>query len=154
MKKTVVLALAAIMVLGVAGAAFADVSSVYVGAGGPPLTVSNTTPVTVSATVNPRLTLTITTPDAGQTVDFGAVNPGTTIPAETVSLAVKSNKVWTASTSITDAAPLNLTTTTLSTLPNYGLKGEYNFTDTYNIAPAFTLDPGAYTATVTYTVTQ
>jgi len=68
-KKVIVLALAAIMLLGVAGAAFAESVTYTVPA-------SNTgDPVDVKATVNPKIELTVDTPDASQTVDFGAVDP-------------------------------------------------------------------------------
>lgn len=155
MKRAVVLALAALMVFGVAGAALADVSAEYVGAGGPPLAVSNTTPVTVTATVNPRLTLTITTPDAGQAVAFGNVDPGVDTSA-VVTVSVKSNKGWTASKGVSgDFALIGLSTTDLSTLTNYGVKGAWDFTDTYTVNPPLTTDPGVpYTADVVYTVTQ
>lgn len=156
MKKAVVMALAVIMVLGVAAAAFAETSTEYLGAGGPPLTVSNTVPVTVTATVNPRLTLTITTPDAGQHVDFGTIYPGATLTAP-VTVAVKSNKAWTMTKlEAGNTAELGLVTTVPATMygANYGVKGEQSATDTYSITPPFTTDPGLYTATVVYTVTQ
>lgn len=156
MKKAVVLALAAMMLLGVAGAAFAD-SVAHPGALVAGKQVASG-PVAVKAQVNPKISLTITTPDDPQTVDFGLVDPATTY-TESVTLAVKSNKAWTmqalesGDAAITD----NLTLTAPATVfgANYGLKGEWSGTDTYTLNMPWTVEAGVpYTASVLYTVTQ
>lgn len=160
MKRAVVLALAALMVFGVAGAALADGPVTYEGAGNP-LVATNGTAVTVKATVNPRLTLSITTPDGAQTVDFGDALPGTPESAN-VSLAVKSNKAWGMTKLVTGAAPIGLTTTIPADMTTggssvaYGAKGQWDATDVYTIDVPWDTDPSVtpYEATVVYTVTQ
>jgi hypothetical protein len=139
------------MVLGVAGAAFADSVTYTVPA-------SNTgDPVDVKATVNPKIELTVDTPDASQTVDFGAVDPGVAV-TDSVTVTVKSNKAWTGSSVLGgDATSIGLTTSTNSNwagMSGYGAKGVKSFTDSYSIDVPWTTDPANYIGTVTYTVTQ
>jgi len=72
------------MLFGVVGLASADIVTYTAPAQGT---------VTVNANVNPKISLTIDTPDAAQTVDFGAVDPETAY-TDSVDLTVKSNKVY------------------------------------------------------------
>ena len=151
MKKTLVLALAAIMVLGVAGAAFAE-SVTYT------LPASNASdPVDVKATVNPKIELTVNTPAASQTVDFGTADPGVA-ETQNVTVGVKSNVAWTGTSVLGgDATLIGLSTSTNTDWPvmsGYGAKGVQTFTDAYGINVPWTTDPAPYTATVVYTVIQ
>ena len=151
MKKTLVLALAAIMVLGVAGAAFAESVTYTTPAS------NSANPVDVKATVNAKIELTVATPDAAQAVEFGAVDPGVAV-SDSVTVTVKSNKAWTGTSSLAgDATDIGLTTSTSTdwaTMSGYGAKGVHNFTDVYEINVPWTTDPGDYVGTVVYTVTQ
>ena len=116
---------------------------------------SATGPVAVKATVNPKLSLTIVTPDASQSVDFGgAVDPGTVIGGKTVSLSIDSNKDFSLTKSASgNVAELGLLTTLPAT--SAGLKGKnVPFTDAYSIDVPWTTLPAVYAASVQYTVTQ
>ena len=114
-----------------------------------------TGPVAVKATVSPKITLTIDTPDATQSVDFGvAVDPGTVIGGKTVNLSVDSNKDFTLAKTVSGA---NLELGLVTTLPgsSVGAKGKaVPFADAYSINVPWNTVPAAYTATVQYTVTQ
>lgn len=157
MKKAVVLALAAIMVLGVAGAAFANIEaydgSLY--APGRWQASNSTDPVEVKATVNPKITLTVETPDAAQSVDFGAVDPGATYGGKTVTLTVDSNKQFdlTATPDVTGFGTLTLTRS-LANQADHAKGAGIVFTDNYGIDVPVDADPIGYTATVTYSVVQ
>ncbi len=150
MKKAVVLALAAIMVLGVAGAAFAD-SVPYLGSGDPLVATNSASPVQVTATVKSKLTLTVNTPDAAQTAAFGDVYPGAAV-TENVGVTVQSNKAWTSSTAL--GGQNALIGLSRAGFPASGAKGTNTYTDIYTVNVPWDTDPGDYTATVTYTVTQ
>ena len=166
MKKTLVLALAALMVLGVAGAAIAGTSDPIPGAGDP-LEASGT--VTVTAKVNPKLTLTIETPDGTGTDLLLAweITPETDEPvAKDVTLTVSSNKDYDISRTPDLGDPLVSTSLAAagisydfasSTLPASGTKGkDAEYTDSVNLtAPDWwEIDPGDYTGSLLYTVTQ
>lgn len=160
MKKAVVVALAAIMVLSVAGVALADTVS-YPGtqlAPGRYQATNSGDPVDVKVTVNPKITLTVDTPDAAQSVDFGSVDPGTTgLGGKTVGLSVNSNKRFdlTVAEDVTNFAANDVTLhRTLANTANNAKGQNVTFSDAYSIDTAWTTEPGAYTATVTYTVTQ
>lgn len=146
MKKSILLGVLAVaMVFGVVGLASADIVSYSAPAAGT---------VTAKATVNPKITLTIDTPDAAQTVDFGTIDPET--PASgTVDLSVKSNKVYdlTVGAPAGDVAELGFTKTLASATGEAKTSGTA-YTDTYGINVPFTTDPGAYAVTVQYTVAQ
>jgi len=152
MKRIALVAtLAAAMLLSAVAFANTDVS-IYTGAGNPRTASGN---VTVRAAVNPKITLTVDTPDAGQSVDFGTVDPGT-YGGQTVNLSVDSNKQF-------DLVATQDTTAFGGIVLNRSLAaGEGNIAkgssiaraDDYSIDVPWTTDPGAYTATVTYTVTQ
>ena len=150
-RSIVVAALVAvILLLGAVTYATADTAIVY-GVGGASQTASDT--VTVKATVNPKLTLTVTTPANTQTVDFGAVDPGTAYGPQAVTLTVQSNKTYNISKVTVGAAPIGLTTSLANSNNNARTAGQL-YTDNYSINVPWTTDPGAYTATVTYTVVQ
>jgi hypothetical protein len=98
--------------------------------------------------------MTITTPDAGQTVDFGAIDPEVATASKQVTLAVDSSAAFTITRTVGgDATALGLAITGTAT----GAKplGTATFTDDYMLTPPWTTDPEIMlTATVTYTVTQ
>ena len=160
MKKSFVLALAALMVLGVAGAAIAGTSDPIPGAGDP-LEASGT--VSVTAKINPKLTLTIATPDGTGTDLLLAwdITPETAEPvAKDVTLTVSSNKGYsitrTPDTGTLSGAGISLDFTG-STLPATGSKGkDAAYTDTVNLTATdwWEVDPGDYTGSLLYTVTQ
>jgi flagellar basal body-associated protein FliL len=148
MKKTLLLAVLAVALF-LGAVAYATAAS---------QTISGTSPVsgsvTVTATVNPKINLTIVSPDATNTVNFGAVDPGVTSGIKTVTLSVDSNKIFSVSKTITGSnAQLGLVTTLANSSGN--AKGAaVPFSDNYTITPPFTTDPGTYNAFVQYTVTQ
>lgn len=151
MKKSVLLsALVAAVLLGAVAYATAG-SATYVGAGGPPRAASGT--VTVNATVNPKLTLTIDAPGAGQTVDFPVTDPGVLSGTQTVNLKVSSNKNFDVRKTVVDGGPLGLKTTLLESDAN-AKTAETLFSDDYTIQVPWTTEAGTYAATVQYTVTQ
>ena len=152
MKRNLILAVItiAILILGAVTYANADTAIVY-GTGGASKTASDT--VTVKATVNPKLTLTVTTPAATQTVDFGTVDPGTAYGPQAVTLTIQSNKTYNISKTLTGAAVIGLSTS-LANSNNNGKTAGQVYTDNYSLNVPWTTDPGAYTATVQYTVIQ
>lgn len=118
---------------------------------------SNTVnPVRVAASVNPKITLTVTTPDATQTVDFGAVDPGGPYGGKTVGLSVDSNKQFDLVATQNTAAFGGITLTrSLGAGENNIAKGQaVTRNDAYSITVPWSTDPGAYNAFVNYTVTQ
>ena len=151
MKKSVLLGtLVVAVLLSAAAYATADVAT-YTAPVATPRTTSGT--VNVSATVNPKLTLTITTPLAAQAVDFGAVDPGAAVGPQTVSLSVSSNKPFDLGKTVVGDVPIGLTTT-LSTSSANAKTAATPFSDAYSINVPWTTAPGTYTASVQYTVTQ
>ena len=152
MKRNLILSMLAIaiLILGAVTYANADTAIVY-GTGGASKTASDT--VTVKATVNPKLTLTVTTPAATQTVDFGSVDPGTAYGPQAVTLTVQSNKTYNISKTLTGAAVIGLNTS-LANSNNNGKTAGQVYTDNYSLNVPWTTDPGTYTATVQYTVVQ
>jgi len=152
MKRTIIL-IAIIGIMLFAGAltyATAD-TAVVMGTGGASKTASDT--VTVKATINPKLTLTVVTPAASQTVDFGTLDPGTVTGTQAVNLTVQSNKTYNITKTTTGAAAIGLATTLANSTNNARTAGQA-YTDNYSLTVPWTTDPGAYTATVQYTVTQ
>ena len=152
MKKTLTLIVLAAALL-LSAAAFASAASqTYAGSGSPYSSASGS--VTVTATVNPKINLTIVAPDATQTVNFGSIDPGVTTAVKTVSLSVSSNRNFTMTKAITGSSvALGLSTSLASGAT--GVKGANTpFTDNYTATPLFTTDPGVYNAAVQYTVTQ
>lgn len=101
-----------------------------------------------------HITLTIQTPNAGQSVDFGAIDPGVTTAPRSVTVTVNSSSGYTISRSVAgDATRMGLA---VSGNAN-GTKpaGTASFTDSFTLTPPWTTDPGVpLVATVTYTVTQ
>ncbi len=147
MKKTLLLAVLAVaMFLGAVSFATAD-SATY--ASGAPGTV------TVNANVNSKLTLTIVTPDAGQSVDFGTLDPGAVAGGESVSLNVKSNKAYDLTEAITAVAADEIQLTTdFTNVAGAAKTASQNYTSNYTLTVPFDAAPGAHSTTVVYTATQ
>lgn len=152
MKKTLLLAVLAVALFLGAAAYATAASQTYPGSGSPFSTATGS--VTVTATVNPKINLTIVAPDATQTVNFGAVDPGVVVGGKTVSLSVDSNRNFTMTKVVSGQSALLGLSTSLASGAT-GVKGAGTpFTDNYSINVPFTTDPGVYNAQVQYTVTQ
>ena len=152
MKRNLILSMLAIAILILGAVTYANAdTAIVLGTGGASKTASDT--VTVKATVNPKLTLTVTTPAATQTVDFGSVDPGTAYGPQAVTLTVQSNKTYNISKTLTGAAVIGLNTS-LANSNNNGKTAGQVYTDNYSLNVPWTTDPGTYTATVQYTVVQ
>jgi len=157
MKKVLFVSVLAIaLVMGIASSAFA--ASVTYGPGAAPIS-NSATPVNVRATVNPRVQMTITCPDATQTVDFGTLNPEDTAAAKLVQIDIRSNQNFhlaktVATPSVISA--LNITMTYADGSSTAGSPGNTTINDNYSIAAPgvpWTTAPGDYNTNVTYTVT-
>ena len=138
------------LVLGATTYAAAD-TAIINGTGGSTLTASDT--VTVTAKINSKLTMTVQTPAATQTVDFGAVTPGTAVASQVVTMTIQSNRTYDVSVATVGAAPLGLTTTVGNSTSNARTAGQA-FVDTYSLNVPWTTSPGSYTATVQYSIIQ
>ncbi|NTU72345.1 MAG: hypothetical protein HGB10_11090 [Coriobacteriia bacterium] len=147
MKKAFVLtALAVALLLSIASVASAD--SAQYGSGAPGT-------VTVSANVASKMTLTVTTPDAGQSIDYGAVDPGDVITGEAVQLNVKSNKAYDLDEAITAVAADELQVATdFTNVAGAAKTASQNYASNYTLTVPFDCAPGVHTATVVYTATQ
>jgi hypothetical protein len=137
----------AVLMLGAATYAQADTATVY-GVGG---TATDT--VTVKATINPKLTLTVDTPAATQTVNFGTLDPGDFSGPQLVTLTVQSNKTYDISVAKSGDTTIGLSTTLGDSSTNARTAGQA-YIDRYSLSVPWTTSPGSYTATVQYTVTQ
>ena len=112
----------------------------------------------------PYISMTITTPDSGQSADFGSIDPGVTTGPKTVDIRVLSSAPYTITRTLADpsgaVAKLGLTSTwapagTLGTLRLAAPVTPAAFTDTFTLTPPWTTDPEQLlTASVTYTVVQ
>jgi len=104
--------------------------------------------------VPPHLKLTITTPAATQTVNFGSVNPGVAAASQTVTLTVDSTANFTISRTVSgQVAEMGLAFSTLPT--GTQTPGVHVYSDVYTVTPPWTTAPATtLTASVMYTVTQ
>ncbi len=148
MKKLVLLAaLAAALLVG--AATFASAETATYGSAVPGT-------VTVKATVNQKLAMSITTTDAvSQTVDFGTVDPGSSYAGKTAVLNVKANKGYKLDKAIGGQFALMGLSTSLpvtATLAKPAAAGD-DYTDDYSLNVPWDTAPAAYTATVQYTAT-
>lgn len=102
----------------------------------------------------PYISLTVTTPDPGQTVAFGQIDPGIATAGRTVTLVVDSSAPYTITRGIGgDSALMGLNVAGVTAGPWPG--GILTHTDTYSLSPPWTTDPSIpLAASVTYTVTQ
>jgi hypothetical protein len=153
MKKSLTLGalVVAIMLIAVSSA-FADSVTTTGTLVGGKLTSVDT--VSVKATINSKILLTVVTPVASQTVDFSAVDPGTSYGPQAVTLTVQSNKAYDL-TKITagQSALMGLSTSLANSLANAKTASQV-FTDNYSLNVPWTTDPGNYLATVQYTAVQ
>lgn len=103
----------------------------------------------------PYLSMTIATPDASQTVDFGAIPPEVTTAGKSVTVLVDSGVAYDLTRSIAgQTAEMGLAVSGTGTGTNLPA-GPSTFVDTYTATPPWTSDPDVlFTATVTYTVVQ
>ncbi|MDR3685992.1 MAG: hypothetical protein P4L93_03395 [Coriobacteriia bacterium] len=154
MKKSLILGVlvGAVLFASAASYAAADTATITkVGSGTTAQTATDT--VTVKTTINPKLVLTVVTPAASQTVDFGTLDPGTVTGTQPVSLTVSSNKTYNITIAKVGDAAIGLNTT-LANSTNNAKTASQVFPDTYSLNVPWTTDPGTYTATVQYTVVQ
>jgi hypothetical protein len=154
MKKSLFMGVlvCAILLLGAVSYAAADsVTVTKVGSGTAAQTATDT--VTVKTTINPKLVLTVVTPAAAQSVDFGTLDPGTVTGTQPVSLTVSSNKTYNVTIAKVGDTTIGLNTTLANSNANAKTASQA-FTDNYSLSVPWTTDPGAYTATVQYTVVQ
>lgn len=123
-------------------------------AGNNPVKTSVSTAAYTIKPVPPHLTLTITTPAATQTVNFGSVNPGVAAASQTVTVTVDSTANFTITrTASGQVAQMGLSFSTLPT--GTQTPGVHVYSDVYTVTPPWTTTPAsALTASVIYTVTQ
>lgn len=149
-RFAVIAVAAAVMVFAALGVAVADDFPGSIGgATGHPGVMGAQGTVTVNANVQPTLTLTVTT----MTVDFGNVYAGTVTAEKYVGVEVKSNTAYTLDRSYgANNVEMGLETD----LPNgtAGAKPGASYTDTYTLNPQWSVDPGAISTSVQYTVYQ
>ncbi len=102
----------------------------------------------------PYLSLTITTPHPGQSVDFGDLEPGVTAGPLNVGLTVDSSRPFVVTRDIAgDADALGLEVSGVP-IETQG-PGEVNLTDSYLATPPWTTEPELeYAALITYSVVQ
>lgn len=101
--------------------------------------------------VSPYMVLSITTPDEEQSVNFGTVDPGATTAPRTVRVTVDSSIDFAVTKSLSGQhAQMGLATTALPHGPQ--IAGIHVYNDAYSLTPAWTTDPGPYSAHVVYTV--
>jgi hypothetical protein len=141
---------AVILSLGTAAAVLAEFATLSEADGA---TQAGFCTVRVAAVVDPTLALTVTTPSADQTVEFGSVDPGTTYGPETVTLIVRSNLACVITKAITGAEPIGLSTSLADTSAS-PKTADGPLSDQYSLAVPWTTPPGDYTATVQYTAVQ
>jgi hypothetical protein len=156
MKKSLLLGILAVVILLVGAVAYANADSVTVtktGSGTAAQTATDT--VHATAAINPKLILTVVTPNNTQTVDFGTRDPGDSAGPFPVSLTVSSNKNYNVTVDKTDPTltSLGFSATLLDQL-NQPAGALAPFTDQYSVAIPWTTAPGSYTANVKYTVVQ
>jgi hypothetical protein len=153
MKKSLFMGVlvAAILLSAGVSSAFADSATTTGTLVGGHLTSADT--VTVKTTINPKLVLTVVTPAAPQTVDFGTLDPGTVTGTQPVNLTVESNKLYSITIAKVGDTTIGLNTT-LANSVNNAKTASQAFTDNYSLNVPWTTDPGAYSATVQYTVVQ
>ncbi len=150
MKAIVVAVVAVALLAAMTVFAGADVVT-YQGTGDPNSTASGI--VTARATVNPKIELTITTPDPSQEVLFGAVDPAT-LHEKLVNLSVRSNKSYDLTKADSgDIALMGFSTSLVNQMDQSKTIGR-TYADTYSINVPYDTDPGNYAAAVVYTVTQ
>lgn len=105
----------------------------------------------------PYLSLTITTPNEGQSVDFGAIDPGISTGSKDITLEVQSSAQYTITRTVSgDAGPLGLVVTGVPVgVLQAAAPTPKVHTDSFTLAPPWSTDPEVpLSAAVTYTVVQ
>lgn len=104
--------------------------------------------------IDSYISLSITTPAPGQTVDFGTVDPGVSTAAQNVTVVVDSSSPYDIIREPGgDASLLGLFISGTAVGPK--VQGVQTFIDSYSLNPPWTTDPSVpMTATVRYTVVQ
>lgn len=104
----------------------------------------------------PYLTMTIATQDGTQTLDFGAVEPGVTSAAKTVSVTVDSGSIYDLTRQVVDVeGPIGLGVSGNAQGTGLPAGTPTTFTDSYTVTPPWTTAPEVpLNALVTYTVVQ
>lgn len=99
----------------------------------------------------PILSLTVTTPGGGSTIDFGSVAPEGIYPAQNVGVTVTASAPYTLTRSVTgQTAEIGMSVAGVP-VGNHGA-GTHNYTDALSIAPPWTTDPGDYNVEVSYSL--
>jgi hypothetical protein len=113
---------------------------------------------TYTITPAPFLSMTITTPDDGQSVDFGSIDPGVTTSGKDVILEITSSAQYTITRSAGGAnglLGLSVSGVPVNVLQPAAAATPATFTDTFTLTPPWTTDPEVpLVANITYTVTQ
>lgn len=155
----------------VGGTKATDIPVVLTGIGNPPAGAYNAGDITFSLTdiagipvadqsfatgdytidPTPSVSLTITTPGPAQTVDFGPIDPGTPSATMDVTVGVSASGGYRIQRNLGGQAVL-MGLTVVGNAAGVKPAGSGTYTDTYQLNPPWTTDPGAYTATVLYTV--
>lgn len=160
MKKGIILVAVLAAVLVMTAVTYAGANAVVYNGSGSPFAASGSVQATV--TINPKLAMTITTPDPGQKVMFAAADPGSGAQSKTVNISVDSNHDFVLAvdkSGVSNAAGnigisgMNFSTT-LAASTNKSKGQNVLASDTYGINPDWTVDPGNYTGTIVYTATQ
>ena len=106
----------------------------------------------------PFLSMTITTPDDCQSVDFGSIDPGVTTNGKNVTLEITSSAQYTITRSVGGAnglLGLSVSGVPVNVLQPAAAATPATFTDTFTLTPPWTTDPEVpLVANITYTVTQ
>jgi hypothetical protein len=141
MKRTMFVAIAILaIILGIVAYATADTGNT-----GTPATV------TVGATVNAHLSIELDK----SALTFVAIDPGTTSPAQVVTVTVKSNKPYSLEKTFAgDWAAMGLATTLVTDSDKDLSVGSTPYPDTYTVNFPYTTDPTSYSANVQYTAAQ
>lgn len=113
---------------------------------------------TYTITLAPYLSMTITTPDDGQSVDFGSIDPDVTTVGRDVVLEITSSAQYTITRAVggdSGLLGLDVTGVPVDVLQPAAATTPATFTDTFTLTPPWTTDPEVpLVANVTYTVTQ
>lgn len=156
-KSTILIAVVALLIFAAVGYALADTAN-FQGSGGGAQTAGPGS-VIASVTVNSKITMQIDTPNNGQLVDLGFVDPGANA-SKNITVTVQSNRGYKFSAlntvgTITDP---NMAFQITGGVPTAGVTTQPKpgnvFVDTYKVAPSYNMTPGAYSGTTQYTVTQ
>jgi hypothetical protein len=157
MKKSLLLSVLVVAILLLGAVAYASADTVNKNGTGAPLTATDT--VQVKATVAAKLVMAVTTPDALQTVDFGAQVAGVAATPKNVTLNIWSNKTYTLTKSLQNDTSIGLTTSLPVSQAGAVTALVDNaagtlWTDVYNLNVPYSAGTGNITSSILYTATQ